>query len=330
MDSERDGIILLLGVTGAGKSYFINQLKKKGPVTERPVREGHTLRSQTSRCQLVQMILEDDDGDERSISVVDTPGFDDTERPDGEVLAEITEFLATQHALGIPLKGVLYLHKITDNRMTGSSGTYLRLLQSLIGDSAMANVVLVTTMWYMLRDEYEGEGLRRQTQLSEKYWKSLTEKGAGVTKFEGTPESAWSIVRKLAPKEPVVLDYQRQVIEEGRDLIRTNAGNSLLQKLESTKVEYSIRLKDLEDQHDEAIAIGDKAVARDKEREISEAQDVLRRIDKSVAKLGAQPGPRIKEGVARAMKGQAAGRAVTVLAAILNITLFVVQLVVGV
>lgn len=34
-----DGIILILGVTGAGKSYFINQLKPKS------VREGHSLQS---------------------------------------------------------------------------------------------------------------------------------------------------------------------------------------------------------------------------------------------------------------------------------------------
>jgi putative ribosome biogenesis GTPase RsgA len=41
MDDRNDGIILVMGVTGAGKSYFINQLKSESAV------EGHSLYSGT-------------------------------------------------------------------------------------------------------------------------------------------------------------------------------------------------------------------------------------------------------------------------------------------
>lgn len=36
-DDSSEGVILVMGVTGAGKSYFLNQLK------EQSVKEGHTL-----------------------------------------------------------------------------------------------------------------------------------------------------------------------------------------------------------------------------------------------------------------------------------------------
>lgn len=41
MNDRSDGIILVMGVTGAGKSYFINQLKSESAV------EGHSLYSGT-------------------------------------------------------------------------------------------------------------------------------------------------------------------------------------------------------------------------------------------------------------------------------------------
>ena len=69
---------------------------------------------ETQGCQAVQIFLDKDDM--RSITVVDTPGFDDTERPHAEILAEITDYLAAQHLSGLPLRGILYLHKITENR----------------------------------------------------------------------------------------------------------------------------------------------------------------------------------------------------------------------
>ena len=39
MDISSEGIIMVMGVTGAGKSHFVNQLK------DHSVKEGHSLRS---------------------------------------------------------------------------------------------------------------------------------------------------------------------------------------------------------------------------------------------------------------------------------------------
>lgn len=285
--------------------------------------------TETEVCQAVQIVLDDDEDDPRSITVVDTPGFDDTKRPDGEVFAEISDYLAAQHASGIPLKGVLYLHKISDNRMTGSSGTYLKILQQLIGEEALNNTIMVTTMWYMLREELQGEGLNRQQQLIDEFWRPLIDKGAWVARFDGTPASAFQIVSQLAGRESVVLEHQRELVDEERDLGATGAGRSLLQQLESTKVEYSLKLANLEKELEREIARGNRNAALEKERQVAEVSDMLKRLDKSLTKLNSRPGPRIKQQVSRLMTGENATRAVSVLAAILNVTLFVVRVVVG-
>ncbi|KAK4227137.1 P-loop containing nucleoside triphosphate hydrolase protein [Podospora fimiseda] len=342
---SNEGVILVLGVTGAGKSYFINQLKTRGPVT---VAEGHSLTSETERCQAVQLVLDDDDDDDfedyddddkgyggyddgpRKITIVDTPGFDDTHRPDAEVFAEISEYMAIQHASGVPLKGVLYLHRITDIRMTGSAGTYLKILQQLIGEEALKNTILVTTMWNLLRDEAQRTGLNRQQELIDEFWRPLINKGAWVASFDGSPASAFQIVSQVASKQPVVLDHQREMMEEERNLEATSAGRSLLQQLESTRIQYSLKLVRLEKEMESQIGSGDKATARVKEKEIAEVTDILKRLDRSLEKLNTRPGPRIKEKISRLMSGENAARAVNVVSAVLNLTLFVVRVVVGV
>ena len=193
----------------------------------------------------------------------------------------------------------------------------------------MKNVILVTTMWNMLRDELEGEGLRRQQDLIDEFWRPLIYNGAFVSRFDGTPASAFSLVSQLAGREAVVLDYQKQIVDDEYELSHTTAGTSLLQKLETTKVEYTLKLTSLEKELEEAVALGDKPAIKDKERETAEVKEMLKWIDRSVEKLEAQPGPRIKRQIARVMTGESMGHAVTALAAILNIALFVVRVVVG-
>ncbi len=72
-----------------------------------------------------------------NITLVDTPGFDDSERSDTEILTLIADWLQDSFEDRIFLSGIIYLHRISDIRMSGSSIKNLRMFRKLCGTENM-------------------------------------------------------------------------------------------------------------------------------------------------------------------------------------------------
>ena len=91
-----------------------------------------------------------------TVWLLDTPGFDDTNRTDSEVLKEISAHLADPKILyenrKSKLDGIIYMHRITDQRMGGTAQTNLFTFQKLCGQKALTNVTLATTKWERVSD----------------------------------------------------------------------------------------------------------------------------------------------------------------------------------
>ncbi|KAK3391792.1 P-loop containing nucleoside triphosphate hydrolase protein, partial [Sordaria brevicollis] len=222
---EKEGIVLVMGVTGVGKSSFIDKLLPGS------VEVGHTMESTTQNPQAVKLFL--DEKQTESVTVVDTPGFDDTWRTDEEVLEVIAEYMATQYVLGVPLKGIIYMHSITEVRMKGSSRKFLKMFQSLCGDDAMKKVILVTTHWDAIKPAEMGDATRREQELIDRWWAPMLRKGSWTTRYHGTRESAEALVLELAEdEESIVLDVQRELIDYNKKLGETRAGLPFKQELE--------------------------------------------------------------------------------------------------
>ncbi|KAF2110482.1 P-loop containing nucleoside triphosphate hydrolase protein [Lophiotrema nucula] len=225
--TDRVGMILVMGVTGAGKSYFINK------IAEGTVLEGRGLRSKTRKPQIVTAILGDDSGFDTEIAIVDTPGFDDTDRTDEEILTEISRFLAAEYLWEqFDLRGIVYLHRITDPRMQGSAYRYFKMFQSLCGEHAFKNVTLVTTMWDQLKDE--AVGYSRDQELRNDFWSMMEDQGSQITTFDGSHEQAESIVLQLLGKPPVTLQLQLELVDYNRQLDHTTAGRPIAASLDNS------------------------------------------------------------------------------------------------
>ncbi|KAF5244738.1 hypothetical protein FAUST_2255 [Fusarium austroamericanum] len=324
MDDQSEGVILVMGVTGAGKSYFLNQLKRHS------VTEGHSLFSETRECQAVEIILDDED-QKRSITVVDTPGFDDTERSQADILAEITNYLAAQHLSGLPLRGILYLHKITENRMTRTSQDYLQLLQDIVGDDALKNVILVTTMWNTLRPEERKRAVHREQELLNNFWSPMINKSAFVAQFNGTAASAYSLVYQLADQESVVLDIQKEIVDQDRSIIDTATGISLIRQLQKDHEAYQLKLCNLRDELERIQGLQplDKAQLRRLKGEIEQTEKLLRTMSDSVSRLRIQPGAPMRLRMKQAMR-ESGQTAAMVLGLVLNVTYVAVILGLGI
>lgn len=213
--------------------------------------------------------------------------------------------------------------------MTGSSKLYLNLLESLVGRKALRNVVLVTTMWNKLRDEDLGEAWDHEQELVNKYWRPLRKNGASLAQFDGSKDAAFALVWQLAGKRSVVLDIQREILDEGQDIRHTAAGSLLMKTEEAQRQDYEMKLaklsRDLEQQWAVERPGRESHDLQDLKRQEQEAQEGLSQIDSSISKMENRPREGVKERIKRLVGGKATAGAAAILAAALNITLFVVN-----
>lgn len=165
-----------------------------------------------------------------NVFLIDTPGFDDAIRSDADIILEISKSLSAQLATGVRLLGVIYIHDITNPRMRGSLQRELEILKLILGSENYKSLLLVTNKWGDEARKREFE--QRQSELEDRYWDDLIEGGAGIHRFEGTAESAKSIVAQLNDGADVILALQAQLAE------RPNV------HLRETKVgKYAIRMR---------------------------------------------------------------------------------------
>lgn len=213
-------------MTGVGKSTFINLL-----TNDANIRVGKGLRSCTKEIQPAHFHHITPDGKRYDVYLVDTPGFDDTEMSDTDVLLTFVDWLGLQYKNDLKLSGLIYLHRITDNRMTGTATRNLSMMRQLCGDENMKNVLLVTTRWEMM--EYE-----RCVEVETEYllgpggfWHGMVSQGAGHARYNGTLDAGRQIIDRIVVQSPVFLRIQQE-LSEGKDVKDTAAGQALISELE--------------------------------------------------------------------------------------------------
>ena len=172
-----------------------------------------------------QLMLPTDSG-EAHVTLIDTPGFNDSKCNDAEILSKITAEMCETYKQNRKFSGIIYFHRISDPRMDGSAIKQLRMFRELCGDDSgmLKNVVLATNRWDCL--EREDVGVQRQTELKENhtYWKYMCQHGSQVTRFKGTAESALEIIRLVVNNTPVPLKIQHEMVNENKQLAETGAG----------------------------------------------------------------------------------------------------------
>lgn len=169
--------------------------------------------------------------DDVNVRLVDTPGFDDSNRSDASILGDVAKWLGEKYKQKILLNGVVYLHRITDIRMPTSSLRSIRALRNVCGADALSNVHLATTMWERLTLKAEGD--QREEMLMEPgHWGDMIKKGCKVHRLENNPHSALDLVRRALDNSfPVALKIQQEMVDEDRSFEETVAGRELYLEL---------------------------------------------------------------------------------------------------
>lgn len=209
-------------------------------------------------------ILECVSNTDKRLFLIDTPGFDDTHKSDTDILREVADWLQRAYQNRILLSGIIYLHRVTDVRMGGSAMKNLRMFKKLCGDDRLANVVLATTMWSSGVDEktalYREEQLRTQPD----FWAKMVEKGSKIFRHDRGAESATEIVNYLiSRKQRVVLDIQRELVDERKALQETAAGTEIQAEIERLRRCLKDELLEMQKEMQKAISSRDQQYQRE-------------------------------------------------------------------
>jgi hypothetical protein len=175
--------------------------------------------------------------DGEDCTIVDTPGFGDTQPSLVKTLTRISEM---QKATGIhpsTITGALYFHRITDGKLTGTLRATLEIFKRICGEKFYLRVAFVTTMWDIIKGGAFERYNRLHTDLDRRYLR-LSEHGPEIFKCRNDEPSCKAVVRyfselaksstgkgaQLLLFEEISLGFNVRRTAAGREIIKRTAG----------------------------------------------------------------------------------------------------------
>lgn len=184
----------------------------------------------------------------------------------------------------ISIRGVVYLHRITDNRMGGTALRNFRMFHAICGASAMKNAIIVLNMWDRTKsDVYEP----REKELRNVFFQPAMKNGASILRHDGSKASGELILSTLLERPAVDLAIQTEMVDQGMALRTTEAGLALLGDLAGRERKHAEELRRIRGELKEARLRRDVADESDLrvteerleslQRRMAEEQDNLQR-----------------------------------------------------
>ncbi|KAF5376652.1 hypothetical protein D9615_007813 [Tricholomella constricta] len=268
-------MIAVMGPTGTGKSSFINL------VSGANLQVGGGLQSCTTSVQATKPF----DLDGFRVTLIDTPGFDDSTVRDTDVLAMIAAYLSFTYKHGKMLAGVIYMHRILDNRMGGISSRNFRMFRNLCGDKSLKNVVIATNMWGEV-DFQVGQAREKELASKDIFFKSVLDKGARLVRHDHTLHSARTILRSFVGQRPQALQIQHE-LDEGMDISQTSAGKELNRDLTEQIAQHRKEMQVLMDEMNETSRLRDEETRRELADDRAKLQEEVKRIQADARNMAA-------------------------------------------
>ncbi|EUC63991.1 AIG1 domain protein, partial [Rhizoctonia solani AG-3 Rhs1AP] len=175
-----------------------------------------------------------------------------------------TRYESAQHKPHI--HGVLYVHRITDNRMTGSSITNLRVFRKLIGPHVFKNLVFVTNRW---TDPPNPKYIKFEDELvhDDQYF------GRAIKAGSTCSQAQQRLLDLFLEYDPELLQIQRDLLDENKAIGDTEAGQVVFEDLNRFKEDIRREVENLRQELSDL-----KADDEGKEEIESEEAGLMRRL----------------------------------------------------
>ena len=159
------------------------------------------------------------------------------------------------------------------------------MFRKLCGDAALRSVVLVTNMW----DEVSPDtGKAREYELYNNFFKLAMLKGARMFQHHNTVDTAHDIVRMIIPNPPVVLQIQRELVVENKDILNTAAGDAINKELNEQIRRHEAELEEVRAEAEQALGEEDEEARQELEEETKRLQELVEGIKRDSEGLAAE------------------------------------------
>ncbi|GJE89960.1 GTP-binding protein [Phanerochaete sordida] len=261
-------LIAVMGATGSGKSTFTNLL------SDSDLAVGEGLKSCTTKVETANTF----ELYGKLITLVDTPGFDDTTVSDTDILKMIAVYLSSTYETGRKLSGIIYMHRISDFRVGGVSRRNFSMFRKLCGDETLRNVALVTNMWSEVTPE-RGAARERELRTDPLLFAPVINGGATLLRHDGTLAGAQAVLAHVAQNTPRTLAIQRELVDEHKDIADTAAGVELDRELAALRAQHVAQLAEIQREMEAALAEKDEQTRAELESVRGELLQNIQKIE---------------------------------------------------
>ena len=157
---------------------------------------------------------------------------------------------------------MIYLHRISDNRVNGALQKAFGLFTKLCGQDALRNVVIVTNMWSEISTQERGNDRQRQLETDDQFFKRALDLGATITRHDNTRESALRIVRRVLDNHPTPLGIQRELVDSHKHFSETEVAQEVELGLQALVRNQMVEVENLKASIEEAKRSKDQQTAR--------------------------------------------------------------------
>jgi hypothetical protein len=215
----------------------------------------------------------------RTVHLIDTPGFNDSRRSDGDTLQELAYWLAAAYERDIKLSGIIYLHCITNNRFQGSAVRALNAFKKMCGEEAFCGIVVATTMWDRVTTDELPKAERRHEELHARVNEDIMRRGGKLTRLSAVEIDAARILRHVVGKDrKLTLAFQQELVDGNKLIHETGAGQVLFEHLTGS-------LKTLQAEADQAIERIAAVAHYSRKEELRELEDTVTEMTGSMRSI---------------------------------------------
>ncbi|KAK1223445.1 hypothetical protein PQX77_013684 [Marasmius sp. AFHP31] len=274
-DARDPALIALMGATDCGKTTFIDLLSggSSGNGT-----------SPTSSIELSPAFVVGN----RAVALIDTPGFDDVTKTETEILNMLAVFLSKTLEEKTRLTGIIYLHRISDMRVSGISARNIRIFRELCGEDTLKNVVIVTNRWEEVPED-SGEAREEELRTKDIFFKPALDKGARMVRHNNTHDSASTIVKSLVVNHEVLEVMKKhndelERIKNEMQALTENKDEEARQELDSSTAVLQGELAKAEE-NTQRLARDYNALKVEYEEKLKTTQTAERRVEELQAQV---------------------------------------------